>query len=187
MNVPPALGNRTAPCTRPRLVARLEDPELCLSRMQGERAVSSHPSHQLFLDLHLHVTTKRKLSLWIPFLSSLCSLTCLSRGLHGVARHICIPSRAPAPQLLGLHPTVLSVLALSFHVELSPCPSLLASPPLLSWSQRLTGITWRSFPPPPDTCAAVRVTVVPPPHPCLRGCGRGEGRGRGGWRGSRCV
>lgn len=176
--MPPALGNRTAPCTRPCLVGRLEDPELCLSRMQGERALSPYPSHQLFFDLHLHVTTERKLSLWIPFLSSLCSLTCLSCGLQGVARRICSPSRAPAPQLLELHPTVLSVLALSFHVELTPCPSLLASPLLVSWSQRLRGVTWRSFFSPPDTSAALRVTDAAPPHLCLRGCGRGERCGR---------
>ena len=48
-----------------------------LSGPQGDSSVLA-PLHQLFFDLHLCMTTKQKLSLWVPLFSLQCQLSPLT-------------------------------------------------------------------------------------------------------------
>lgn len=91
-------------------------PSSKLSRRQGDSGVLT-PLHQLFFDLHLRMTTRQKLSLWVPLFSPQCQLS----SLTSLGRPF---SRASVGELLlpssrGCSPTC---------CQLQPRPSLLVSP-----------------------------------------------------------
>lgn len=94
-------------------------PSSKLSRRQGDSSVLT-PLHQLFFDLNLRMTTRQKLSLWVPLFSPQCqlsSLTSLRRPFSSASiGELLLPSSR------GCSPPC---------CQLQPCPSTWSSAPPL--------------------------------------------------------
>lgn len=162
-----------------------------LSGPQGDSRVLA-PLHQLFFDLHLLVTTKQKLSLWVPLFSLQCQLSPLT-SLGWPFSSASVGELLP-PSSRGCSPPC---------CQLQPCPSTWGSPlplppglttppavPSLSPSQSLSlqGHLEELLSPQLHVSRPGRGGADLPP-PCSASGAEREEKGVGGeaGRGSRCV